>query len=102
MSLEPPFPRLDSTVTIIDRRPNPQNKNLPNVKRFYERLSDDVRKAIVKQGIEKTNIVGGNDDQMIVDIPGTAVEEPSLHPVFTRGTRNTVLGGNKTFVSAIR
>ena len=102
MPLEPPYPRFSPGMTIIDRTTNPSGKSLPNKQRFYDRLNEDVKKAIVAQGIEKTSIVGDNGQEMVVDIPGTAVEEPSFHRVFKGGSRTVVLSGNKVFVKGDR
>ena len=82
-------------MDIIDRRPNPHGKNIENRRRVLNRARDAVQRAArdaVTSG--KLREVGQGRS---ISIPSDALHEPSLHRVFSSGTRDIVLSGNKVF-----
>lgn len=87
-------------MEIIDRRPNPQGKNLENRQRVFTRarqaLANAARVAIDKNTLRELG-QGGT-----VTIPADVLHEPSFHTVFTSGQREIVLSGNKQFSTGDR
>ena len=82
-------------MDIIDRRPNPHGKNIENRQRVLNRARDAVQRAArdaVASG-KLREVAQGS----AVSIPADALHEPSFHRVFTGGTRDIVLSGNKIF-----
>ncbi len=82
-------------MDIIDRRPNPHGKNIENRRRVLVRARDAVQRAArdaVASGKLRDVGQGG-----AVSIPSDVLHEPSLHRVFSSGTRDIVLSGNKVF-----
>lgn len=82
-------------MDIIDRRPNPHGKNIENRRRVLVRAREAVQRAArdaVTSG--KLREVGQGRS---ISIPSDALHEPSLHRVFSSGTRDVVLSGNKVF-----
>lgn len=82
-------------MDIIDRRPNPHGKNLENRQRVLIRAREAVQRAArnaVASG--KLREVGQGS---AISIPSDALHEPSFHRVFTGGTRDIILSGNKVF-----
>ncbi len=82
-------------MDIIDRRPNPHGKNIENRQRVLARARDAVQRAArdaVASG-KLREVAQGS----AVSIPSDALHEPSLHRIFTGGTRDIVLSGNKVF-----
>ena len=82
-------------MDIIDRRPNPHGKNIENRRRVLVRAREAVQRAArdaVASG--KLREVGQGRS---ISIPSDALHEPSLHRVFSSGTRDVVLSGNKVF-----
>lgn len=82
-------------MDIIDRRPNPHGKNLENRRRVLDRARGAVQAAArdaVSAGKLREVGKGG-----AISIPSDALDEPSLHRVFTGGSRDVVLSGNKLF-----
>jgi len=79
---------------IIDRRLNPNGKNLPNRQRFIRRarkiIREAVRQASASRGIRDLDEAG------VVVIPGTGIDEPSFH-LGKDGYRQPVFPGNKEF-----
>ena len=82
-------------MDIIDRRPNPHGKNIENRQRVLARARDAVQRAArdaVASG-KLREVAQGS----AISIPSDALHEPSFHRVFTGGTRDLVLSGNKVF-----
>ena len=82
-------------MDIIDRRPNPHGKNIENRQRVLARARDAVQRAArdaVASG-KLREVAQGS----AVSIPSDALHEPNFHRVFTGGTRDIVLSGNKVF-----
>ena len=82
-------------MDIIDRRPNPHGKNIENRQRVLIRARDAVQRAArdaVASG-KLREVAKGS----AISIPSDALHEPSFHRVFTGGTRDIVLSGNKVF-----
>ncbi len=82
-------------MDIIDRRPNPHGKNIENRQRVLARAREAVQRAArdaVASG-KLREVAKGS----AVSIPSDALHEPSFHRVFTGGTRDIVLSGNKVF-----
>ena len=82
-------------MDIIDRRPNPHGKNIENRQRVLARARDAVQRAArdaVASG-KLREVAQGS----AVSIPSDALHEPSLHRVFTGGSRDIVLSGNKVY-----
>ena len=86
-------------MNIIDRRLNPDGKNLPNRQRFLRRarkiVRDAVRKASSNRGIREIDGAG------VVVIPGDGIDEPSFH-LGSDGLHQPVFPGNKDFVEGDR
>ncbi|MCQ8278671.1 YeaH/YhbH family protein [Acetobacteraceae bacterium KSS8] len=82
-------------MDIIDRRPNPHGKNLENRRRVLDRARGAVQAAArdaVAAGKLREVGQGG-----AISIPSDALDEPSLHRVFSSGVREVVLSGNRQF-----
>ena len=82
-------------MDIIDRRPNPHGKNIENRQRVLTRARDAIQRAArdaVASG-KLREVAKGS----AISIPSDALHEPSFHRVFTGGTRDLVLSGNKVF-----
>ena len=82
-------------MDIIDRRPNPHGKNIENRQRVLLRARDAVQRAArdaVASG-KLREVAQGS----AISIPSDALHEPSFHRVFTGGSRDIVLSGNKVF-----
>ena len=81
-------------MNIIDRRLNPNGKNLPNRQRFLRRarkiVREAVRKASASRGIREIEEAG------IVTIPVDGIDEPFFH-LGDEGLRRPVFPGNKEF-----
>ena len=81
-------------MNIIDRRLNPNGKNLPNRQRFLRRarkiVRDAVRKASATRGIRDVDEAG------VVVIPADGIDEPSFH-LGNDGFRHPVFPGNREF-----
>ncbi len=80
---------------IIDRRLNPNGKNLPNRQRFIRRarkiIREAVREASASRGIRDVDGAG------VVVIPGTGIDEPFFH-LGNDGYREPIFPGNKEFI----
>ncbi len=83
-------------MNIIDRRLNPNGKNLPNRQRFLRRARKIVRDAVRKASASRS--IRDVDSAGIVVIPGDGIDEPSFH-LGDDGVREPVLPGNKEFVA---
>ena len=82
-------------MDIIDRRPNPHGKNLENRQRVLNKARDAVQRAArdaVASG-KLREVAQGS----AISIPSDALHEPSFQRVFTGGSRDIVLSGNKVF-----
>lgn len=63
-------------MIIVDRRPNPQGKSLPNRQRFLSRVKAQVRRAVA-DSIDKRRVADvGADEEVKVRVAGTS--EPSF------------------------
>ena len=83
-------------MNIIDRRPNPKGKSLPNRQRFLERAKHEIKDAMTEA--MKRRKVGQNAGGEKVSIPAHRISEPSFHKATQGGTRDYVVPGNKEFV----
>ena len=83
-------------MNIIDRRPNPKGKSLPNRQRFLERAKHEIKDAMTEA--LKRRKVGQNASGEKVSIPAHGINEPSFHKASQGGTRDYVVPGNKEFV----
>ena len=81
-------------MMIVDRRPNPQGKSLPNRQRFLNRAREEVRKAVA-ESIDRRRVSDGNaDEEVKVRVKGT------VEPNFRRaggGDQDHILPGDGTF-----
>ena len=81
-------------MMIVDRRPNPQGKSLPNRQRFLNRAREEVRKAVA-ESIDRRRVADGNTDEEVkVRVKGT------VEPMFRRaggGDQDHVLPGDGSF-----
>ena len=65
-------------MMIVDRRPNPQGKSLPNRQRFLARVKAQVRRAVA-DSIDRRRVSDvGADEEVKVRVAGTG--EPSFRP----------------------
>jgi uncharacterized sporulation protein YeaH/YhbH (DUF444 family) len=87
-------------LDIIDRRPNPHGKNLENRQRVMNRARAAVARA-TKTAIDQGTLREVGRDQSVT-IPAESLHEPSFRTVFTSGTRDVVLPGNKEFSTGDR
>ncbi len=83
-------------MNIIDRRPNPKGKSLPNRQRFLERAKHEIKDAMTEA--LRRRKVGQNASGEKVSIPAHRINEPSFHKASQGGTRDYVVPGNKEFV----
>src|SRR5262249_2448491 len=83
-------------MNIIDRRPNPKGKSLPNRQRFLERAKHEIKDAMTEA--LKRRKVGQNAGGEKVSIPAHRINEPSFHKATQGGTRDYVVPGNKEFL----
>ncbi len=63
-------------MIIVDRRPNPQGKSLPNRQRFLERVKAEVRRAVADSIAQRRVSDAGADEEVRVRVSGTS--EPSF------------------------
>ncbi|MXP64518.1 YeaH/YhbH family protein [Roseomonas sp. M0104] len=82
-------------MDIIDRRPNPHGKNLENRRRVLARARQAVLRAVRNAVDDGTLREVGHGEA--VTIPADTLHEPSFHQIFTSGSRQFVLPGNKEF-----
>jgi uncharacterized sporulation protein YeaH/YhbH (DUF444 family) len=87
-------------LEIIDRRRNPHGKNLENRQRVLARARAAVARA-TRSAIDQGTIREVGRDQAVT-IPADSLHEPSFHTVFTKGTRQVILSGNKEFSTGDR
>lgn len=81
-------------MMIVDRRPNPQGKSLPNRQRFLNRAREEVRKAVA-ESIDRRRVADGKSDEEVkVRVKGTV--EPSFRRA-AGGDQDHVLPGNGSF-----
>ncbi len=65
-------------MMIVDRRPNPQGKSLPNRQRFLARVKAQVRRAVA-DSIDRRRVSDvGADEEVKVRVAGTG--EPAFRP----------------------
>jgi hypothetical protein len=83
-------------MNIIDRRPNPKGKSLPNRQRFLERAKHEIKDAMTEA--LKRRKVGQNGSGEKVSIPSHRINEPVLRKAAQGGKRDYVVPGNKEFV----
>ena len=87
-------------MDIIDRRPNPHGKNLENRRRVFARAREAMVRA-TRDAITSGRLKDVGQGETI-SIPAEALHEPSFHPVFTGGSREVVLTGNRHFSTGDR
>src|SRR5258708_20419376 len=87
-------------MNIIDRRPNPRGKSLPNRQRFLERAKHEIKDAMTEA--LKRRKVGQNGSGEKVSIPSHRINEPVLRKASQGGKRDYVVPGNKEFVVRAR
>lgn len=63
-------------MIIVDRRPNPQGKSLPNRQRFLSRVKSEVHRAVADSIARRSIADGGADEEVRVRVSGTS--EPSF------------------------
>ena len=80
---------------IIDRRLNPNGKNLPNRQRFIRRARKIIREAVREASASRS--IRDVDGAGVVVIPGTGIDEPFFH-LGNEGYREPIFPGNKEFV----
>ncbi|HTZ78471.1 MAG TPA: YeaH/YhbH family protein [Stellaceae bacterium] len=83
-------------MNVIDRRPNPKGKSLPNRQRFLERAKHEIKDAMTEA--LKRRKVGQNGSGEKVSIPSHRISEPVLRKASQGGKRDYVVPGNKEFV----
>lgn len=80
-------------MMIVDRRPNPQGKSLPNRQRFLARVKAQVRRAVA-DSIDRRRVSDvGADEEVKVRVAGTG--EPAFRPA-GGGDGDYVLPGTGT------
>ena len=63
-------------MMIVDRRPNPQGKSLPNRQRFLARVKAQVRRAVA-DSIDRRRVSDvGADEEVKVRVAGTGEPAP--------------------------
>jgi len=82
-------------MRIVDRRLNPQGKNLGNRQRFIKRARSQVREA-VKRNIRERSVTD-NESGETVSIPADGIHEPQFEPDTQIGRRDRVFTGNREF-----
>lgn len=83
---------------IIDRRLNPNGKNLSNRQKFIRRAHSSIKKA-VQDSIQNKNIKDVNQGEHI-NIPVKDMSEPSFGHNKNSGKKTYVHSGNKTYEEA--
>jgi len=87
-------------MNIIDRRPNPKGKSLPNRQRFLERAKHEIKDAMTEA--LKRRKVGESANGEKVSIPTRGIAEPNFRKAGQGGSRDYVVPGNKEFVAGDR
>ena len=87
-------------MNIIDRRPNPKGKSLPNRQRFLERAKHEIKDAMTEA--LKRRKVGESANGEKVSIPTRGIAEPHFRKASQGGMRDYVVPGNKEFVTGDR
>ncbi|HUK09153.1 MAG TPA: YeaH/YhbH family protein [Stellaceae bacterium] len=87
-------------MNIIDRRPNPKGKSLPNRQRFLERAKHEIKDAMTEA--LKRRKVGESANGEKVSIPTRGIAEPNFRRAGQGGARDYVVPGNKEFVAGDR
>ncbi len=83
-------------MNIIDRRPNPKGKSLPNRQRFLERAKREIKDAMTEALRRRKVGESGNGEK--VSIPTHGIAEPTFRRASQGGKRDYVVPGNKEFV----
>lgn len=83
------------SYTIVDRRTNPNGKNLTNRQRFLKRAKEQVKKS-VEEGLSDRGITSDEDQQ--ITIPSKGINEPSFGHDSSTGDTDYVLPGNKEYM----
>ena len=86
-------------MNIIDRRLNPNGKNLPNRQRFLRRARRIVREAVRQASASRR--IREIEEGGIVVIPGDGIDEPSFH-LGQDGAHHPVFPGNREFIEGDR
>lgn len=82
---------------IIDRRPNPSGKSLPNRQRFVRRAKENLKEAVRKKVADSKGITDVVDGDRKVEIDGKTLKEYRFIRDPEDGIRDYVLPGNKTY-----
>ncbi|MBI1195395.1 MAG: DUF444 family protein [Gammaproteobacteria bacterium] len=83
-------------MQIIDRRLNGKNKSAVNRQRFIRRYREQIRQAVSRTISERS--ISDIDSGEKINIPRRDIQEPSFHHG-QGGVRETILPGNREFVS---
>jgi len=83
-------------MQIIDRRLNGKNKSAVNRQRFIRRYREQIKQAVGRTINERS--ISDIDSGEKINIPRRDVHEPSFHHG-QGGVRETVLPGNREFIS---
>lgn len=84
-----------SKYNIIDRRKNPKGKNLPNRKRFLDRVKNKIRERIQKS-INERNITSDEDEEITIN--SNEIEEPGFNYDYESGEWQHIMPGNQDFL----
>jgi len=76
------------SFTIIDRRLNPNGKNLGNRQRFLKKAKESLKKS-VSDSLAKRSITSDNDQA--VDISTDGIREPTFRNNSSTGNREYIL-----------
>src|SRR6266568_3680543 len=80
-------------MNIIDRRPNPKGKSLPNRQRFLERAKHEIKDAMTEA--LKRRKVGQNASGEKVSIPGDRIKRPPSGDAARGGEASPEDGGEQ-------
>jgi len=86
-------------MQIIDRRLNGKNKSAINRQRFIRRYREQIKKAVGHTISERS--ISDIDSGDKINIPRRDIQEPSFHHG-QGGVRETILPGNREFISGDR
>jgi uncharacterized sporulation protein YeaH/YhbH (DUF444 family) len=87
-------------MNIIDRRPNPKGKSLPNRQRFLERAKREIKDAMTDA--LKRRKIGDSGGGEKVSISTQGIAEPMFRRAGQGGKRDYVVPGNKEFMPGDR
>lgn len=82
---------------IIDRRPNPKGKSLPNRQRFIKRAKEHLKDAVRRKVANSKGVTDIINGDRKVEVDGKTLEEHTFRRDPNYGIRDYVLPGNKSF-----